>query len=279
MTEALKIVGGLLTPLIAIIATYIAVQQHNTQREKLRLDLYDKRMAVFTALTNLFGHIGEPNQEITFNAIVRFTSETASAEFLFGPEIPDYLSRVVEDFAQSRRLMREYERQRGKEETHKLIEAENAVTDRLIAATKEAKNLFAPYVNFTGVRETPEPLFGTERIFVRLLFLIGVVSLVGFGATAALAEWRANIAQTEVTNIGKRMVRSKAACQAQPRSASCDAVRLHREEFNATFAELRRNGELADRMLMLAWSVPLGCVLLFYGGRWVVTAKLRPFRP
>ena len=46
-SDILKIAGGLLTPVIALIATYIAWQQWKTTRHKLRFDLYSRRFAVY----------------------------------------------------------------------------------------------------------------------------------------------------------------------------------------------------------------------------------------
>src|SRR5262245_66272538 len=45
--EILKILQGLLTPVIGIVATYIAWQQWKTNRNKLNLDRYDRRMRVY----------------------------------------------------------------------------------------------------------------------------------------------------------------------------------------------------------------------------------------
>jgi hypothetical protein len=47
MEFSISVFTPLLTPLIALIASYIAIQQWRTNKEKLRLDLYDKRFAVY----------------------------------------------------------------------------------------------------------------------------------------------------------------------------------------------------------------------------------------
>ncbi len=55
--DIIQLLSFCLTPLIAIIAVYIAYQQYNTNRQKLRLDLYDKRFKVFLGLQSLLIHI------------------------------------------------------------------------------------------------------------------------------------------------------------------------------------------------------------------------------
>lgn len=55
--DIIQLSSSCLTPLIAIITAYIAYQQYNTNRQKLKLDLYDKRFKVFLGLQSLLIHI------------------------------------------------------------------------------------------------------------------------------------------------------------------------------------------------------------------------------
>ena len=48
---------GLLTPAIAIIATYIAWQQWKTNQRKLILDRYDRRLKVFEVTRSLIADV------------------------------------------------------------------------------------------------------------------------------------------------------------------------------------------------------------------------------
>lgn len=43
----LAILQGLLTPMIAIITTYIAVQQYRASMLKMRIDRYDRRLKIY----------------------------------------------------------------------------------------------------------------------------------------------------------------------------------------------------------------------------------------
>jgi len=49
--------NALLTPVIAGVVAYIAYQQHKTNRDRLRLDLYDRRLKVFEGLMVLLSII------------------------------------------------------------------------------------------------------------------------------------------------------------------------------------------------------------------------------
>lgn len=48
--EIIKLSSGLLTPIIAIVATYIAYQQWKTNKQKLVLDRYDRRLRIYGKL-------------------------------------------------------------------------------------------------------------------------------------------------------------------------------------------------------------------------------------
>jgi hypothetical protein len=90
---AFRILQGLLTPVIACIAVYIAYRQHITNRDRLRLDLYNKRYKIYDSLKTLLGHIAQ-QQNVTHEQVRVFLVETKEAVFLFGDDIETYLDAV-----------------------------------------------------------------------------------------------------------------------------------------------------------------------------------------
>lgn len=56
MKPWIDLIAACLTPLIAIIATYIAYQQYRANRLKNRHDLYDRRLAVYNAVAEFLAH-------------------------------------------------------------------------------------------------------------------------------------------------------------------------------------------------------------------------------
>ena len=89
----LSILQGLLTPLIAIIATYIAWQQWKGNQLKLKLDRYDRRLRVYQEVVKMLRNCS--NGELReFAVIVDFGASTAEADFLFGPEIRQYIDEI-----------------------------------------------------------------------------------------------------------------------------------------------------------------------------------------
>jgi hypothetical protein len=89
----IPILQGLLTPLIAIITTYIAWQQWQGNKLKLNLDRYDRRLRIYQEVVKMLKACA--NGEIQeFSVIVDFGAATAEGDFLFGPEIRQFLDEI-----------------------------------------------------------------------------------------------------------------------------------------------------------------------------------------
>jgi len=88
-----EICAGFLTPIIGALAVYIAWQQHRTNRNNLRLNLYDRRYEVFDALMSLLAHIAQ-RVDVTDEQLYEFYRATNQSQFLFGKEISEYLEEI-----------------------------------------------------------------------------------------------------------------------------------------------------------------------------------------
>jgi hypothetical protein len=108
MKEFLTLLSGALTPLIAIITVYIAYQQKEinrlkvknddlTARLKQRLDLYEKRLSVYLALMEMFraAH-GRPDD--TREELYKFHKLVSESYFLFGDDVIQYLREVKDKY-------------------------------------------------------------------------------------------------------------------------------------------------------------------------------------
>lgn len=78
---------------IGLIAGYIAWKQWETNRNKLKLDLFERRLALYEAAGNLIGHVitqARPTDEAMF----KFLDETRSAAWLFDEDFAKYLESM-----------------------------------------------------------------------------------------------------------------------------------------------------------------------------------------
>ena len=89
----LQIAQGLLTPLIAIVTAYIAWQQWNATKLKMRIERYERRLRVYQATHRFILEVVTTTKpEIT--QMFGFYSETAEADFIFPPQVRKYLDEV-----------------------------------------------------------------------------------------------------------------------------------------------------------------------------------------
>jgi hypothetical protein len=84
-----------LTPVIAIVAVSIAYQQHQTNKLKVRLDLFDRRFNVFLKVRGILSSVS-PEGQASIEEFLKFRSGAAEAYFLFGQEMEDYLDEVYQ---------------------------------------------------------------------------------------------------------------------------------------------------------------------------------------
>jgi hypothetical protein len=84
---------GLLTPLIAIMALYIARQQWVTNRRQLRLALFERRLAVYNSTKAIIVVVIQ-RARLEMDDVFKLDYETREHEFLFGSDISAYLKEV-----------------------------------------------------------------------------------------------------------------------------------------------------------------------------------------
>jgi hypothetical protein len=89
-----NLLNALLTPTIAILTANIAWRQYLDGKTRLDLDRYEKRLAVYKAVrTFLSGAVASAN--VKSRDIMQLRVDTSEASFLFGRDIPDYISELV----------------------------------------------------------------------------------------------------------------------------------------------------------------------------------------
>ncbi|WP_417375876.1 hypothetical protein [Gimesia maris] len=87
------LLSSFLTPTIAIITTYIAIQQYKVNKQRLRHELYTKRLAIYKCLqSHLRSIISKANTSLEQNSF--FTNETAEALFLFGRTVQQNVEEI-----------------------------------------------------------------------------------------------------------------------------------------------------------------------------------------
>jgi hypothetical protein len=138
---------------VSISLAYIAYQNYginkaNTriQKDKLRLDLFDRRYKVFQALKELLSSF-ITTANFTHQELYKFANESSDAEFLFGIDIKNYVDEIFEKGIHLIYLKKCLEDNIGERE--KTINEIYELEIWLSAQSKNAKNLFKKYLHFS----------------------------------------------------------------------------------------------------------------------------------
>jgi hypothetical protein len=91
----LDVLKALLTPVIAIVATYIAWQQWKTNQLKLKLERYERRLRVYEEVRRILSIIMRDAKASTED-LLKFRTAVSEADFLFGPEISTYIDEIYQ---------------------------------------------------------------------------------------------------------------------------------------------------------------------------------------
>ena len=85
--------AALLTPIVAILAVYIGYRQWRTAQNKLKLDLFDRRIKNYDATHRLIKAAlsGKPPEELQNE----FSQAIYGVKWLFGSEVESYLHDVL----------------------------------------------------------------------------------------------------------------------------------------------------------------------------------------
>jgi hypothetical protein len=151
--SVVSVLNALLTPLIAIITTFIAWRQWKGTELKLNLERYERRLRiyeeVFKMLTTICG-----DAKPTWEDLLKFRVATAEADFLFGPEIPKYLDEIFSrgmKLRQANLEYRDFTQQVPQEYDHdKVVQELSSQLKWLTEQALTAKDKFKKYLNISG---------------------------------------------------------------------------------------------------------------------------------
>jgi hypothetical protein len=150
MDEFLKISQGLLTPVIAAITTYIAYQQWKTNRDKLNLDRYERRLEVYKEVVR-FISVGIREANYENDELMSFKPKVSEADFLFGEEVSKYINELQEravNLSYWNKEYRDYSQPKPENYDHKKVVEEKHKELLWISVQLEAaRKLFKKYLN------------------------------------------------------------------------------------------------------------------------------------
>jgi hypothetical protein len=139
------------TILIAIIGAIIAYEQFRLAKQKLKLELFEKRYKVFEATRKFLSVI---LRETSFkdSDLFEFYAGTSDATFLFEKDITTYLDSIRDHALKMRALHENYAQLPTGEARTQLVDKETTELNWLTGQLVLAKDNFYPYLGFSTVK-------------------------------------------------------------------------------------------------------------------------------
>ena len=142
-----------LTLLIALIATYVALQQYHISRQKVKLDLYEKRFRIFCSIKNTLFEITK-NADIDISELQSFKRETNESIFLFSSDINNFVKGILKKSGELRTAKRRIDsliKSSKEPEPRQWSQINNEYTELLNWFTAEYQSIeqrFVEYLDF-----------------------------------------------------------------------------------------------------------------------------------
>jgi hypothetical protein len=144
--------SALATPVIAVLGSWIAFQQWRTARDKLRLDLFEKRMAVYQSARDALGTLFTIDR-LTQEEEMKFLSNISEAKWLFGPEVSDYLEKTLwAKFCDHGAYVGNLDGLDPGPERTELVKGKAELRKWFYEQPKKLEELFMPYLGFTHAK-------------------------------------------------------------------------------------------------------------------------------
>ena len=148
--EIFIIASGILTPVIACIALYIAFRQHQTEKNRLKSELFDRRKEVYSALESFFHDFMTegPASYIRSSQLIR---EISISVFLFDKDVQEYLNRLYakshRSFILQKLLFNENgdKREGFRGDWQEGLNEQNEIIKWIMDQSEKAVTLFRPY--------------------------------------------------------------------------------------------------------------------------------------
>jgi hypothetical protein len=144
----IMVVIGALTVVNGALVTWVAVQQYRLARETLKLDLFEKRFAVYKAAQKFLETV-VCNPPMGWDEPIEFSRGIQDAVFLFAPDIVEYLNgRLYRKASEIINLKRKYEPLPEGPDKSALFEEAYKLGNELKIELAKLPERFAPYLRF-----------------------------------------------------------------------------------------------------------------------------------
>lgn len=139
--------SALLTPLIAIITTYIMIQQYRNEKRTQRYQVFGHRHEIYEATMKLITTIIQ-NATISRNELSEYAFGVRNSKIFFGKDVNDYLWKLRVKASKLMTTVSVRESKSIGEERNNLLIQEEELINFFIEQTDECKTVFEKYLDF-----------------------------------------------------------------------------------------------------------------------------------
>jgi hypothetical protein len=134
--------------LLAAIITWTTVQQHKLAKERFKLDMFEKRFAVYKGPQEFLTIILVRGGNFDLNQLFEFRRKTQDSTFLFGEDIPQYIDDIDKKALEMQIAREAFEPLPVGQERHELVKKASRLLGELTDELPKLKEVFAPYLRF-----------------------------------------------------------------------------------------------------------------------------------
>ncbi|MBC8378484.1 MAG: hypothetical protein H8E62_04845 [Planctomycetes bacterium] len=147
MSQNPQVYISFITGFLAAIVAWTGYQQHKLAKERLKLDLFEKRFAVYKAAQRFLSIILR-DANFKDGELFEFRGGTQDGTFLFGPDIPDYIAMLDKKALDMKTANMQLEGLPKSDERSELVGKEMQLLKELTDELPRLKEVFAPYLRF-----------------------------------------------------------------------------------------------------------------------------------
>lgn len=154
---AVRLTPALFTVVVGLLGAYIAHRQFKINQDKLRLDLFSKRLEAFEKLQEYFGHVFREGR-VKPDALQPLWEARYKSRFLFGKEIEDYLDTLWKRAIEMQSVYRKLYHDDGRPSLpvgQARTQAAEEHSNMLLAQMEDMKNAakrYEPYLRFGHIQ-------------------------------------------------------------------------------------------------------------------------------
>ena len=137
----------IIATLMAAIVAWTGYQQYYLAKGKFKLDLFDKRFAVYKGVQEFLSIILR-HAKYEISQLYDFRRNTQDAMFLFGNDIPEYIKMIDKKALAMRSYAHQYEALPKGPERSDLVEKETQLLTELTGELPRLQVVFSPYLSF-----------------------------------------------------------------------------------------------------------------------------------